>query len=126
MARGGKRIGAGRPRGAATRRTRAIADKASAEGLTPLEVMLKAMREHANAKRWDDAASIAKDAAPYMHPRLASMQHTGRGGGPIQTVDLTKLSGDELAQLEAIFGPLAGAAGDDAEGDQGGEGEASG
>lgn len=125
MARGGKRLGAGRPKGATTRRTRAIADKATVEGLTPLEVMLKAMRHHAKANKWDEAASIAKDAAPYMHPRLASMQHTGRNGGPIQTVDLTKLSGDELAQLENIFGPLAGSGDDDAP-DQGGEGAASG
>lgn len=124
--RGGARKGAGRPRGAATKRTRAIADRESRKGITPLEVMLTAMREHAKKKDWDAAASIAKDAAPYMHAKLASVQHTGRGGGPIQTVDLTKLSGDELAQLEAIFGPLAGSAGDDAEGDQGGEGEASG
>jgi hypothetical protein len=85
--------------------------------------MLKAMRRHADKDQWDEAASIAKDAAPYMHPRLASMQHTGRNGGPIQTVDLTKLSGDELAQLEAIFGPLAGSGDDDAP-DQGGEGQA--
>ncbi|MGN6144711.1 MAG: hypothetical protein ACTHOP_14085 [Mesorhizobium sp.] len=88
--------------------------------------MLKAMRTHADKNEWDEAASIAKDAAPYMHAKLASIQHTGRNGGPIQTVDLTKLSGDELAQLEAIFGPLAGAAGDDAEGDPGGEGETGG
>ncbi len=123
MARGGKRIGAGRPKGAAAKRTRAIADRASAEGLTPLEVMLKAMRTHADKDEWDEAASIAKDAAPYMHAKLASIQHTGRNGGPIQTVDLTKLSGDELAQLEAIFGPLAGSSDDDAP-DQPGEGEA--
>lgn len=121
MARGGKRIGAGRPKGAATKRSREIADRAAKEGLTPLEVMLTAMRKHAKEDRWDEAASIAKDAAPYMHPRLASMQHTGRNDGPIQTVDLTKLSGDEIAQLEAIFGPLAGSGDDDAP-DQGGEG----
>jgi hypothetical protein len=83
--------------------------------------MLTAMREHANEKRWDDAASIAKDAAPYMHAKLASVQHTGPRGGPIQTVDLTKLSGDELDQLERIFGPLAGPGDDDAP-DQAGEG----
>jgi hypothetical protein len=29
-----------------------------------------------------------KAAAPYVHPKLA-----GRDGGPIQTIDLTKLSG---------------------------------
>lgn len=48
-------------------------------------------------------------------------RHTGANGGPIQTVDLTKLSGDELAQLESIFGPLAGSCDDDAP-DQAGEG----
>ena len=49
-------------------------------------------------------------------------RHTGANGGPIQTVDLTKLSGDELAQLESIFGPLAGSCDDDAP-DPRGEGE---
>lgn len=121
MARGGKRTGAGRKAGAATKRTRAIADKATAEGLTPLEVMLKAMRAHVDNNKLDEAASIAKDAAPYMHAKLASVQHTGPRGGPIQTVDLTKLSGDELDQLESIFGPLAGPGDDDAP-DQAGEG----
>jgi hypothetical protein len=48
---------------------------------------------------------------------------TGRGGGPIQTVDLSKASDEQLAALEAIFGPLAVAARDDV-GDQGGEGGA--
>lgn len=125
MARGGKRIGAGRPRGAATRKTKEIADRASAEGLTPLEVMLKAMRAHVEKDDLDAAASIAKDAAPYMHAKLASVQHTGRNGGPIQTVDLTNVTDDQLNALEAIFGPLATASGDD-EGDTGGEGEESG
>jgi hypothetical protein len=122
VARGGKRIGAGRPKGAATKRSRAIADKAASEGLTPLEVMLTAMREHAKENRWDDAASIAKDAAPYMHPRLASMQHTGRGGGPIQTMDVTKLKGmtdEELDLLERALVQIGIVDGD--QGREGGE-----
>lgn len=56
---------------------------------------------------------------------IEKREHTGRNGGPIQSVDLTKLSGDELAQLENIFGPLAGSGDDDAP-DQAGEGEAGG
>lgn len=52
----------------------------------------------------------------------AKHQHTGANGGPIQTVDLTNASEEQLAALEAIFGPLAGASGDDAETDPGGEG----
>ena len=79
--------------------------------------MVKAMRRHAKANRWDEAAAIAKDAAPYMHPKLSAVAHSGPKGGPIQTVDLTKLSDDELTRLEAIIGPLAVDGGD-----QGGEG----
>ncbi|GAC1042276.1 hypothetical protein [Rhizobium sp. No.120] len=44
----------------------------------------------------------------------------GPNGGPIQTVDLTNATEEQLNALEAIFGPLAATSGDD-EGDQGGE-----
>lgn len=44
MARGGKREGAGRKVGALTERTRAVAERALAEGKAPLEVMLDNMR----------------------------------------------------------------------------------
>lgn len=57
-----------------------------------------------------------------MHAKLASVQHFGPKGGPIQTVDLTHASEEQLNALEAIFGPLAGT-GDDNEGDTSGEGE---
>jgi phage terminase small subunit len=52
--------------------------------------------------------------------------HSGPNGGPIPTVDLTNATDEDLDRLEALFGPLAGAAGDDAEADQAGEGEAAG
>jgi hypothetical protein len=84
MAHGGKRAGAGRKPGSTTTKTREIADRAAAEGITPLEVMLEAMRAHHAAKRLDEAAAIAKDAAPYMHPRLAAIEHGGKDGGPVQ------------------------------------------
>jgi hypothetical protein len=83
LAHGGKRPGAGRKKGSATKKTREIAEKAMAEGLTPLEVMLRAMKEHIKAKRWDDAAAIAKDAAPYCHPKLSAVEMTGKDGGPL-------------------------------------------
>jgi hypothetical protein len=51
----------------------------------------------------------------------AGIELTGRGGGPISTIDLTKATDEQLAALEAIFGPLAGSRKDDG-GDQGGEG----
>jgi hypothetical protein len=82
LSRGGARAGAGRHKGSLTKRTREIAEKAIAEGITPLEVMLRAMKEHVDAKRWDQASAIAKDAAPYVHPRLAAVEHAGKDGGP--------------------------------------------
>jgi hypothetical protein len=121
MARGGNRPGSGRKRGAPNKASAARQAKVAASGDTPLDYMLKVMRDgKADPGRRDD---MAKAAAPYVHPKLASMQHSGPRGGPIQTVDLTKLSDDDLARLEDIFGPLAGPGDDDAP-DQGGEGEA--
>ncbi len=83
MAGRGNPPGVGRPRGSANRKTRLIADKAAEEGIIPLEVQLKTMRA-----LWDAATSgpimdlekavaacaIAKDAAPYIHPRLSSIE----------------------------------------------------
>lgn len=98
--RGGARKGAGRKAGSATKKTREIADRAAAEGITPLEVMLRAMTAlvdqaeslapsdvaELNGKPIDrlgllvSAAEVAKNAAPYMHPRLAAIEHTGKDG----------------------------------------------
>jgi hypothetical protein len=84
MGHGGRRSRSGRKQGSANQKTREIADAAAKDGITPLEVMLKAMRNHYDLEQWDDAAAIAKDAAPYMHPRLAAVEHSGPGGGPVQ------------------------------------------
>lgn len=41
---------------------------------------------------------------------------TGKDGGPVQHVDLSKVSDEDLDKLEAIFGPLAAAGDDETEG----------
>ncbi len=93
MARGGKRAGAGRPPGAHNKRTREIAEQAAKKGITPLEYMLKVMRDSkADGARRDD---MAKAAAPYMHPRLNAIQHTGKDGEPIK-VSFTGLDAGAL------------------------------
>lgn len=72
MPRGGKREGAGRKVGSATRKTREIADKAAEEGITPLEYMLHVMRDpSADTARRDE---MAKAAAPYSHARLQQIE----------------------------------------------------
>ncbi|MGV2071659.1 hypothetical protein ACQZ4Z_12975 [Agrobacterium vitis] len=86
MTRGGKRNGAGRPKGAAALKTKEIADRASAEGVTPLEVMLMAMRVHYDKGELAVAAAFAKDAAPYMHPKLQAVEFSGNQEKPLTVV----------------------------------------
>lgn len=80
-----------RGRGKASPITTAIVAQS---GSTPLQVMLKAMREFERAagrsrktevrrELLTQAAAIAKDAAPYVHPKLAQVTHQG-GDKPIQ------------------------------------------
>lgn len=78
MARGGKREGAGRPAGAATVKTREAADRAAAEGITPLEYMLKILRDETAEPK--DRMWAAQTAAPFMHPRLNAVDHSSRDG----------------------------------------------
>jgi hypothetical protein len=93
MARGGARPGAGRKKGSGNVKSREIAERALAEGITPLEFMLQIMRDEAcpddvpaeqklafHVKRFE----AAKAAAPYVHPRLNAVEHTGKDGEPIK------------------------------------------
>lgn len=94
MARGGKRPGAGRPKGAATKRTREVADKAAAEGLTPLEYMLAVLRDEAADP--DARMDAAKAAAPYVHPKLSSVDanHKGDVGVSVMFKTVYETDGD--------------------------------
>jgi hypothetical protein len=81
MARGGKRPGAGRKGGSKNAR-REAADRLTAMGLTPLEVLLGMMRKEVP---FDPAiAKLAEMAAPYCHPKLASVAHKGDDDSPIK------------------------------------------
>ncbi|MEW9304541.1 hypothetical protein [Labrys neptuniae] len=125
---GGRQPGAGRPKGRRNTFTEAEKKKALARGLSPLEVMTDLMNH--SYKRWkaearkrkpDEDVLMAKQKAtleaaeklaPYIHPKLAAVQHTGKGGGPIPVaVDLTKLSDAELTALEPVVAALAAAGG---------------
>lgn len=122
MARGGKRDGAGRPAGAITKRTRDIAERALATGMSPLDVMLDNMRhfqqvaldaeatlEGLTAEEMSEAVpesaspeeqfkfllaqvkktvglrqaaqDAARDAAPYIHPKLTAVDMRGKLDG---------------------------------------------
>jgi hypothetical protein len=78
-----------------------------AEGITPLEVMLRAMRAAWEAGDMPTAVTRAKDAAPYVHPRLAATEVTGANKGPVQFETVT--DDDRVAAL-ARFMARTGAA----------------
>ena len=95
--RGGRRPGAGRKKSALTIRTRAMAEQLIISGLTPLESMIKLMRSpqpvrqkmESQAKydqrvyQWREfTLNAAAKAAPYIHPRLQAIEHTGKDGAP--------------------------------------------
>lgn len=107
---GGKRPGAGRKKGIPNKVTTAIREKIAASGRSPLEVMMKAMHAFEAAadkmKAGDilvvdkkvithlsllkSAAEVGSMAAPYVHPKLQTIEHTGKDGGPIEnTVTLS-------------------------------------
>lgn len=82
---GGKRPGAGRPKGSANKRTIAAKEKIERSGLTPLEFMLRNMRRpyprgaSASEKTAHDVMrqQAARDAAPYVHAKLSAVQVSG-------------------------------------------------
>lgn len=90
MPRGGKREGAGRRAGSATTKTREAANRAANEGLTPLDYMLKLLRDEGQPK--EDRMWAAEKAAPYVHAKLASVEHKGDGGGPL-VLEIVRFAG---------------------------------
>ena len=73
----------GRPRGSRNKRTRALLESVTASGETPLDYMLRVMRDpNAPAKRRDE---MAKAAAPFLHSKLASIENLGPPKEPVTT-----------------------------------------
>lgn len=102
MARGGARTGAGRKVGAVTTRTREIAERAVADGLTPLEYMLSVLRDETEDA--DKRFEAAKHAAPYIHPKLSSIEASGPNGAPLveAKIDAATLTMEQLVALASI------------------------
>jgi hypothetical protein len=96
MARGskpGERRG-GRKKGTtnkATKKRRDIAEKALEQGKSPLEVLLEAMNDAYKTGGAAAAAAFAKDAAPYVHPKLATIAADVKQD---LTIELVSYAGD--------------------------------
>lgn len=91
---GGKRPGAGRPRGSRNRRTRETI-AAVEQGLTPLAYLTSVYRDESIDIRC--RLEAAKAAAPYVHPKLSQIEVQA-------TADLRYLSDEQLeAELVALL-----------------------
>jgi hypothetical protein len=84
VARGGRREGAGRKPGSALTKSVVVARKAAEAGVSPLEIMMETARylwaQATEGGRFDarlaiQACWIAKECAPYCHPRLAAVAY---------------------------------------------------
>jgi hypothetical protein len=73
MQRGGRRAGAGRPKGAISLSTRAIIEAARSGGETPIDYMLRIMRDENSPDARRD--SMARAAAAYLHSKLALIEN---------------------------------------------------
>lgn len=92
MARGGKRPGAGRKKGQVSEQTatrKAYQTAALASGISPLDYMLQILRDESQEQSARFAA--AKEAAPYVHNRLASVEHKADKDSPFEMVTRIEL-----------------------------------
>lgn len=79
----GKKTG-GRSKGTPNKASAAKAAEIEASGLTPLDYMLSIMRDEANPS--DMRLDAAHKAAPFVHPKLAAIAHSGADGGALEIV----------------------------------------
>jgi hypothetical protein len=79
-AKPGERRG-GRQKGTRNKTTQERLDEIAAGGEMPLDYLLRKMRDDTvDAQRRDD---MAKAAAPYCHPRLATIDHGNKDGNAL-------------------------------------------
>ena len=118
MPRGGAKPGErrdGRQKGTLNKRTEEIDEirrRAADQGILPVEVMLDNMRHYFKHGDRANAQKCAADAAPYLHPRLNSInaavdQHTTL---TVEDIDNTEWLIRQLDRLEAV-GPGASRSG---------------
>lgn len=85
MPRGGARPGAGRKKGSVAKVDAEARQKALEQGETPLDYMLRVMRDtEQDPRRRDD---MAKACAPYLHARLQSVEVTGDPDNPLEVIN---------------------------------------
>ena len=106
---GGRRPGAGRKKGSRNRATAeeigSISELARMHAKDAIDALVSIAKKGESEAARVSAANALLDRGYGRAPQ--SHQHTGPAGGPIQTMDVTNLSDEQLAALEAAFGGLA-------------------
>jgi len=99
--RGGRRPNSGRKRGVRNKRTRELLERVEAGGQTPLDYLLSVMRDPKvpRAMRFE----AARVAAPYLHPRLQAVEHSGKAGGAPIVIEPREISDADRARALAVF-----------------------
>lgn len=80
--RGGKREGAGRKPGVANKASAAREAEIRAGGITPLEFLVKTMRD--DNQPMNIRVDSAKAAAQYVHPKLSAVTLSGDPENPVE------------------------------------------
>lgn len=116
---------AGKPKGTLAKKTVELREKAKKWGVDPIDVMLQTMKELIEearkprrpiAVRFDyleRACAIAKDAAPYIHPKLASVELSGNDEQPLRII--AEARDRALGAILGLAATIGSANGKDAE-----------
>jgi hypothetical protein len=88
----------GRQKGTPNKATAAKVQEIAATGETPLEFLVRLMRD--DSRPVDMRIDCAKAAAPYVHPKLAAIEHTGKDGESL--IPSAELSDKDLARWVAL------------------------
>ena len=111
--RGGSKPGerrGGRKKGTPNKKTAAVVEAVKAGGVMPLDYMLGVMRDPISNDT-DPSVKVAmvglrfeaaKAAAPYVHPKLSAIEHTGKDGTPLVPAQM-----DEMEQIRRLYFMLA-------------------
>lgn len=105
MANGGRREGAGRKPGVPNKITAETRKAAAAGGELPKDYMLRVMRDPTVEHDRRDKMAVA--VAPFFHPKLAAIEHTGKDGEALmgEATDSREVAKAVLAILQGAVKP---------------------
>lgn len=86
--------------------TAKVADRLAALGCDPIEILATVAKDKRHAIEL--RVSCAKELASYVYPKLKAIEHTGPGGGPVETSNTgLKALADHIAMLSTSFASRA-------------------